>query len=531
MSIDKAAQYLQQAQANLQNGLAELANTPTPNPPTPASTVRVKVGDNLQNAIDAATPGTTLLVAPGTYSGITLKAKQGTGAITIRPDTSNLADGKRLDPSALPDLIKLTSPDGLYVVRTQKGVASYVLRGIAPQPYGDGSNTIVAFGDDTALTKDGIPSDIVLDQWLFTADPTKGGKRAIAANARNLTVRNSYVGGFFFTADAQTLMAWNGTENLLIENNYMESSGENILTGGADARADVMVPQNITVRGNYLTKPIAWRQKQTGITTKNSLELKAAIHALIENNVIENSWSDGQVGFLVVFTTRNQDGTAPWSAILDVTFRNNVVRHGAGFVQILGLDDGKFPSVRMSGLRILNNLAYDIDPVKWNNPKTGQSGTGRIIQLSGGPDDVQIAHNTCLGSDPNVNANINSAITIGATGDRYKAERLNIRDNILPEGDYGIAGDGDPLGRASLDAHAIGALFTNNLILRGGSGRSINYGPQPNFINDPGSRPIDPSTLKATPAFIASCVTTDGKPIGCDVDALRAAIPGLDLTK
>ena len=68
---------------------------------------------------------------------------------------------------------------------------------------------------------------------------------------------------------------------------------------------------------------------------------------LIEGNVLEYTWAAAQVGFAVLFTPRNQDGTAPLSVVEDVTFVNNTVRHVANGVHMLGQDDNN-PSGRLS---------------------------------------------------------------------------------------------------------------------------------------------------------------------------------------
>ena len=66
---------------------------------------------------------------------------------------------------------------------------------------------------------------------------------------------------------------------------------------------------------------------------------------------MENNWLDAQNGFAVLFTIRNQDGTAPWSVVQDVTFTNNIVRHTGAGVNIMGFDDN-FPSQQTSRILI-----------------------------------------------------------------------------------------------------------------------------------------------------------------------------------
>ena len=63
---------------------------------------------------------------------------------------------------------------------------------------------------------------------------------------------------------------------------------------------------------------------------KNTIELKNAQRVRIEGNVIENNWQASQSGYALVLTPRNQDNTAPWTVVQDVTIRSNIVRHVNG---------------------------------------------------------------------------------------------------------------------------------------------------------------------------------------------------------
>ena len=47
-------------------------------------------------------------------------------------------------------------------------------------------------------------------------------------------------------------------------------------------------------------------------TVKNLVEFKNAQNVLVEGNTIENNWAAGQQGYSILFTPRNQSGTAPW---------------------------------------------------------------------------------------------------------------------------------------------------------------------------------------------------------------------------
>lgn len=495
-----------------------LAGLQTPSCPTP-TIVHVPAGTDLQQAIDQAPLGTTLLVAPGTYQGIVLRAKGDGPVLTIQPDNYTVPAGQRVAPSNLPQLVQLVSRDGTTApITTEASAKHYLLRGIAPQPYGDGSSTIVLLGSDATADPLTQPDDLTFDQLLVMADSAKGGHRGIAANTRGVTVKDSYIAGFAWSDDSQALAAWNGPGPFDLENNYLEATGENVMFGGSDSKAASLMPQHITVRGNYFSKPLAWRGK-AGITSKNILEFKVGVHVLVENNVLENSWANGQAGYGFLLTTRDQSGTAPWSQVADVTFQYNVLRHCGAGISILGLDDGDGnpaarPSVRMTGVRISNNLVYDIDPQHWSDPLTGTWGDGRLISILQGPDAVVFSHNTMLG------VQLNSALTIGDTSDVNKTTGLQMLNNVLGEGQYGIAADSSGLGYAALLLWAPGVLLQRNLFAGGPSAGQIDYGPGGNIVTASGQP-------AASSAYVPMVVvtTTDGLPVGVDLAGLHTRIP------
>ena len=60
--------------------------------------------------------------------------------------------------------------------------------------------------------------------------------------------------------DTQAIGGWNGPGPYLIENNYLEAAGENVMFGGADPTIPNLVPSDITLRLNHLIKPRSWQQ-------------------------------------------------------------------------------------------------------------------------------------------------------------------------------------------------------------------------------------------------------------------------------
>jgi hypothetical protein len=115
-----------------------------------------------------------------------------------------------------------------------------------------------------------------------------------------------------------------------IVNNYIEASSENIMFGGADPTVQGLVPSDIEIRRNHVTRPISWKGKWL---VKNLFELKNAQRVLVEGNVFENNWQDGQGGSAVNLKSTNQNGGCPWCGTQDVTFRYNLIRNtGSGSI-------------------------------------------------------------------------------------------------------------------------------------------------------------------------------------------------------
>src|SRR5207249_4012910 len=152
------------------------------------------------------------------------------------------------------------------------------------------------------------------------------------------TVINSYISEIKTVGqDSQAICGWNGPGPFTISNNYLEAAGENVLIGGADPSIPNLTPSDITFTRNYLAKQVAWRTQ--GWQLKNLFELKNAQRVVVDGNLMEYNWEAAQAGYAVLFTPRNDGGTAPWTVVQHVQFTNNIVRHVSSAVSILGTDD------------------------------------------------------------------------------------------------------------------------------------------------------------------------------------------------
>src|SRR5207248_6099170 len=186
------------------------------------------------------------------------------------------------------------------------------------------------------------------------------------------TIANSYIGGIKAAGqDSQAIANWNGPGPYTITNNYLEAAGQNIIFGGSDPAIANLIPSDITIRGNYLTKPWAWRSDSTS-NVKNLFELKNAQRVVVDGNIMENNWLAAQAGFAIVLTPRNQDGACPWCTVQQVQFTNNLVRHVSSGFNILGTDN-LHPSGILNNVTIRNNLFEDVS--------TAYGGYGRFMLI------------------------------------------------------------------------------------------------------------------------------------------------------
>jgi hypothetical protein len=361
--------------------------------PGSAATINAQSSGDLYSALTNAQPGDVIELQPGvTYIGnFTLPVKGG-GAdfITIRtggPDP--VAANARVSPAAAASFAKLRSPNGQPVVQTAAGAHHWRLMLLELQANAGGDGDIMQLGNGSSSQSSlsQVPHDLVVDRVYVHGDPAMGQKRGIALNSASTTITGSYISDCKRVGqDAQAIAGWNGPGPYTISNNYLEGSSENVIFGGADPAIQGLVPSDIHITGNLISKPVGWRTQSWQV--KNLLELKNARRVTIDHNIIENSWVAAQVGFAILFTVRNQDGGCPWCIVDQVVFEQNTVQHAAAGVQILGTDDAH-PSQQERSLTIRNNVFADIDSSHWG-------GSGYCFLIVGGPRDLTIDHNTII---------------------------------------------------------------------------------------------------------------------------------------
>jgi len=468
--------------------------------------INVPAGGDLQAAINSAQLGDTIIIQAGaTYGIVTLPNKSGTSYLTIQSSRASELTG-RVNPSQAALFAKLQSNiNAEAVIKTTAGAHHYKFVGIEVST----SSTSVAvydlvrFGEgrQTQTTSAQVPHDLIIDRSYIHGFADQDVQRGVSLNSAETTISNSYISNIHGIGfDTQAVGGWNGPGPFHIINNYLEGAGENIMFGGADPASSDLVPSNIEIRRNYVFKPLSWKvgdPTYAGIhwTVKNLFELKNAKNVVIDGNVFENNWADGQAGQGILLTVRNQECTAPYSTVQNITFTNNTVKNALGALNFLGKDNeaepafGKCPlatggSVRGTGVTLNNNLFNNI-----NGSWLTQNGFY------------------------NVSASRNTHVQNGNLTTLYgeQSQGFSYTTNLTIDHDYGIFGDGGTVGTSALDKYTPGWVMTGNVIAKP-------YGTYPPNNQYPPSLTLPPDYRSPYPG------------IGCDIDVLNAAQGGITPT-
>lgn len=481
--------------------------------------LRGSAGGRLQAALDTARPGDVIeLTAGSAYVGnFVLPSKPGTEWITIRSSAHAQLPppGSRIAPADAGRMPTIVSPNTFPAIRTASSAHQYRLVGIEIT-----TTWATTRGQIHAIVDLSGSSNITIDRCYIHGTPTGNVRHGVLANGAALAVIDSHVSDIHHLTpgyDAAAIWAWNGPGPFKIVNNYLEASAVNLFFGGWGPTVSNLVPSDIEIRGNHFFKPMSWREgdpSYAGIrwNVKNLFELKNARRVLAEGNVFENTWAQTQDGLAIVFTPRNQQGNAPWSAVQDVTFTRNIIRRSTGGFYILGWDDLSSGSQQTQRILIQNNLLVDIGAFP-----SGRADSGVLFLIGDGPRDLVIDHNTALQTDSPIVVQTQKAgrwptsgfvftnnIISGARDVREFGSRtpLQVLDTYFP----GYVFAGNALGGGTASRYPPGNFFPASLALVG-------------FVNFAGG------DFRLAPTSSYKYQGTDGNDLGADITALEAAMP------
>jgi hypothetical protein len=401
-----ASLCLAKTKANAYDGPAELpiatVSSAVSDTPAPGSIISVNAGGNLQSALDNAQCGDIIeLQAGATFSGqFILPAKNCNinNWIWIRtssPDSALPAEGTRATP-CYAGVASLTGRPQYSCNNPQNVMATVQMEivGNGPFQFAPGANFYRFIGlqitrptgtqgPAALMTAQGTADHIVVDRsWLHGAlqDETHSG---VSLNGMtNAAIVDSYFSDFHCIAitgtctDAQAIGG--GVSNtqdgpFLIQDNFLEASGEGIMFGGGGATA---TPTDIEILGNHFWKPWQWKPGNTPFVgganghpfvVKNHLELKNAVRVLVDSNLMENVWGGfSQSGYGILLTPKNQhsghSNICPKCEVTDVTIRYSHVSHSGGGIQMATAlsGNGKNGAPALAGTRwSIHDMIFD----------------------------------------------------------------------------------------------------------------------------------------------------------------------------
>jgi hypothetical protein len=480
-------------------------------PPT-GNTIVVPAGGDLQAALNAAQRGDVVQLAAGaTFTGnFTLPAKPGTGWVTITSATPLPPAGTRVTPQAAVNFAKLQSPNAMPTLTTAaSGDASYYrLMGIEVRSSASMTYALVQLYNGAATSVSQIPQWIILDRVYVHGTATQTIQRCVMLNSRSSAVIDSWLAECHGKGlDTQAIIGWASPGPFSIVNNHLEGAGENVMFGGADPAISGVVPSDITFRRNHVVKPLSWK----GVwTVKNLFETKNAQRVLVEDNIFENNWADGQTGFAFVLKSQNQGGQCNWCVSQDLTIRGNLIKNSPGGFNVAAtqtFDGGT--AIPANTIRIENNVFQDV-------AQSEQAGARILFQLLDGIRQVEIAHNTGFTDDKIIM--FDGAPTVG----------LVVRDNLFSRGLYGIIGSSKGEGSAALAYYAPDGVFRGNVVVAATASRypTGNYYPASSLTVGMVDYAGGNFTLTSSSSYYTA--GTDGTAPGANSDTIINSLAGVE---
>jgi hypothetical protein len=440
----------------------------------------VPAGGDLQAAINSAKRGDVIeLQAGATYAGnFSLPAKSGSGWVVIRTRGTLPPPGTRIRPAQAGNLAKLVSTNGASarVLTAVSGASHYRIVGleITYAPTVTSANAIVDMRNGSR--------HIILDRSYVHGHSGLNLQRCVLMHAEHAAVIDSWLSECHYKGfDSQAIVAWNTNGPLKIENNHLEGAGENVMLGGSTPAANT-IPSDVEIRRNHFYKPQSWRLADgtSRWTVKNLFEIKFAARVLLEGNVFEGNWRDGQDGH--AFNIK-LDAKGSGDRTEDITIRYNVLHNSLHGIKI------SKPTTR---IRVHDNVIYDID--------------NRLFTLLGATD-LRIENNTGIHG-----TNIITS-TSGHSG-------FIARDNIWGStSGYGVKGGGAE-GTPTLDADFPRWVYENN----GHIGRTASRYPTNNrFV----ASLDDAGFANASSGDLRLSSSSPFRGLGADVAKVMAATQGV----
>ena len=373
----------------------------------------------------------------------------------LRAD-SNFTVGARVPNGArLPKLKPATTNQS--VIHVHSRAAKWVFQGLevtTDQALAKGPMALIFVGEfiSERLLSD-LPKEIHFSHMNVHGWLQQDVRRGFVLNGQGHIIRDSQCTEIHErNSDSQCVLSYNGPGPFLIENNLLEAASENIMWGGGDPTIAGLVPCDITVRNNWISKPSTW--KSIGTPTQSGsynikllYESKNSCRSLIEGNHFDGVWQDGQMGYAVWLKSVNQSGACQWCRTTDVTFQNNTFKNvGAGFA-FSGAPEQYPVDSALRRVMVAGNWIENINIQPF-------SGDSRPILLNVNARDVSFLRNTWTGGNfPK------DAIIFDLTSGQKAVTNFRFEDNVIPTAQYGVGATGIGEGTAALNG-GVGGTWT-----------------------------------------------------------------------
>ncbi len=409
--------------------------------------VKVPLIGNLQFYLDNNCGKEIILPVGSTYTGNFTWTKKTCNSMTVvRTDTSTSWTRTTPTKSAALRLAKVVSNNYSPVLVIQPGSSLLWLDLIEVTNTSLDANMLIqAEGGSSRAT---VPDNIHITRSYIHGTPSMQLRRSIRADMCNSYIAHNWISeNHNNDTDTQAIVGINGTCNLNIYDNYLEAAHEVTMFGGGDPADSTMIPRDITIKGNHITRPLTYKGKWL---IKNISETKDVIRLDIVGNVYENNWPSAQDGYAFVMKSENQEGTAPYTTSSDITIRWNKISCTANGFNLSGKGSNPTPNVTAARFTIYQNYVTNVNVA----PCNGDYASGVGIQLLSGIQDVVLFNNTIENKGQS-----NAAVKLEG------AVRLVMVQNKMWNGDYGIKGSNFGSGSLTLNGKAPGYVFTNNTIV------------------------------------------------------------------
>lgn len=487
------------------DGPAELPRVTVPSAmvdtPAPGSVITVNAGEDLQSALNNAQCGDVIqLQAGATFTGrfvVPAKNCDINRWIWIRtsaPDSALPAEGQRVTP-CYAGVASLEGRPQYSCPNPQNVMAKVQMqtKGDGPFRFAAGANYYRFIGLEVTrpagtpgkarlMSGRGTVDHLVVDRsWLHgnAQDETYVGVRL--SGVTNAAIVDSYFSDFHCIAvsgacvDAHAVAGGIGNTQdgpFLIQDNFLEASGETVLFGGGPA---TLTPTDIEILGNHFWKPWQWMKGNPNFIggpdghpfmVRNHLELKNAVRVLIEANLMENNWGGFlEGGFGIVIGPKNQHArngsdVCPLCQVTDITIRYVHLSHSGAGLRLLTTLSG----YKGNGAQALAGTRWSIHDVVLDDLSTRYVGAGGAFEImnnwtSNALNTLTIDHVTAF-PDPG-----SHMISLGNTVKTAPMYGLVFTNNLMMTGRYPVwntGGGSDSCAYSDVPITSINSCFTTN---------------------------------------------------------------------